>query len=56
MNDEEDDESSRFYKIFLKPYATANFELKFTPKNVKNYQLELPLLLAGFGKIESLCK
>ena len=59
-DDDDDDqhhaESSRFYKIFLKPHATANFELKFTPKTVKNYQLELPLILAGFGKMESLCK
>ena len=61
--DDDDEENSdsrgqscRFYKIFLKPHATASFFLKFTPKTVKNYQLELPLILAGFGKMESLCK
>jgi hypothetical protein len=32
------------------------FELKFSPTDVKNYQLELPLTLAGFGKLETLCK
>ncbi len=48
--------SSRLYKIVVKPKQPLYFYVRFSPKDVKNYQVELPLKLKGYGKIEALSK
>ena len=48
--------TSRHYKILIKQQASMNFLIKFTPKDVKNYNFELPITLEGFGRLESLTK
>jgi hypothetical protein len=48
--------SSRNYQINIKPGKTLKFLLKFTPKDVKSYNFELPIVLAGYGPLESLTR
>ena len=48
--------SSRCYKIVVKPKEPLYFSVRFSPKDVKNYQVELPLKLKGYGRLETLGK
>lgn len=48
--------SSRYYKITAHPGVPLFFHLRFSPKDVRNYNLELPLTLKGFGRISALAK
>lgn len=54
--DDNDKPSSRCYKIVVKPKKPLYFNVRFSPKDVKNYQVELPLKLKGYGKLEGLTK
>ena len=55
-NNGEKKPSSRCYKIVVKPKEPLYFNVRFSPKDVKHYQVELPLKLKGFGKIPNLSK
>lgn len=48
--------SLRFFQIIVKPLQTIKFLLRFTPKDIKKYLLELPIKLKGFGRLDSLSK
>ena len=48
--------SSRYYKFVVSPQSPLMFYLKFSPKDVRNYNLELPITLMGYGKLEGLTK
>jgi len=48
--------SSRCYKIVVHPKQPLYFNVRFSPKDVKNYQIELPLKLKGYGRLETLAK
>lgn len=48
--------SSRCYKIVVKPKEPLYFSVRFSPKDIKNYLVELPLKLKGYGKLETLGK
>lgn len=52
--EEEEKLSSRNYQIIMKPGKTLHFLLKFTPKEVKSYKFELPIVVSGYGPLESL--
>jgi len=54
--EESEKPSSRHYKFTVFPQSPLIFSLKFSPKDVRNYNLELPLTLMGYGKLESLTK
>lgn len=54
--EEEQKLSSRNYQIIMKPGKTLKFLLKFTPKDVKSYHFELPLIVSGYGPLESLSR
>lgn len=49
-------ESTRFFKIKLKPNRKYNFELRFSPQKPKIYSFYFPITLAGYGRIESLTR
>jgi len=53
---EEHKVTSRHYKIIIKKQSMMSFMLKFTPKDVKNYNFDLPITLEGFGKLETLTR
>ena len=47
---------SRHYKFIVHPQTPQIFILKFSPKDVRSYNLELPLTLMGYGRMESLIR
>jgi len=47
---------SRHFKFMVHPQSPQVFNLKFSPKDVRNYNLELPLTLMGYGRMESLIR
>lgn len=50
-------ENLRNFNIMVKPMKTVHFVLKFTPNKVnKEYLFELPIILLGYGKIDSLTR
>ena len=49
-------ESTRFFRIKVKPNKRYDFELKFSPLKPKIYSFYLPISLAGYGKIEGLTR
>lgn len=55
-DENEEKPSSRCYKILVKPKQPLYFNVRFSPKDVKIYQVELPLKLKGYGKLEGLAK
>lgn len=48
--------TSRHYKFTVHPQSPLIFNLKFSPKDVRNYNLELPLTLMGYGRLDSLIR
>jgi hypothetical protein len=51
-----DGESSRFFKIKIKPQKKYKFTLKFSPMRPTIYSFYLPITLAGYGRVETLTR
>ncbi len=54
--EKENKSSARYFKITVNPGKTLKFNLSFSPRECKSYALEVPLILAGFGRLDSLAK
>lgn len=54
--DKEDKHSSKLYNIIIKAGEKLGFQLRFSPKDVKPYQFELPIILAKYGKLGGLTR
>jgi hypothetical protein len=46
----------KIYNIKIKSQQTLKFEIKFSPKDVRHYNFELPLTLSRFGKLPGLTR
>jgi len=44
----------KYTLIKVKKNSTLQFTLNFSPKKVKKYEFELPIMISGIGKLESL--
>ena len=52
----EEESQSKYQRISINPQQTLVFQMKFSPKEVKNYAFQLPLSLEGYGNIETLVR
>lgn len=54
--EEAEETQSRYSRISIQPQQTLFFQLRFSPKEVRNYAFALPLTLEGYGTTEGLTR
>ena len=54
--EESDEIQSKYQRISIQPQQTLIFQLKFSPKEVRNYAFLFPITLEGYGSIDSLTR